>query len=47
VSLVRKLLAFVDKEDLFRVCLKKPLKDKYSKKVVRLSIIPTDVEDSS
>lgn len=47
VSLVRKLLGFVDKEELFRVCLKKPLKEKHSKKVVRLSIIPTDVEDSS
>jgi len=47
VSLVRKLLGFVDKEELFRVLLKKQLKDKHSKKVVRLSIIPTDVEDSS
>ena len=46
VSHLRKLVRFVDKEDLFRVLLKKPLKDKQSKKAVRLSIIPTDVEDS-
>lgn len=43
VSLVRGLLSFVDKEELFRVLLKKQLKDRYSKKVVRMSIVPTDV----
>ena len=43
VSLLRKLLAFADKGDLFRVLLKKSLKDRQSKKSVRLSIIPTDV----
>lgn len=44
--MLRKLVRFVDKEDLFKVLLKKPLKDRQSKKAVRLSIIPTDVEDS-
>ena len=43
--MLRKLIRFTDKEELFRVLLKKPLKDKQSKKAVRLSIIPTDVED--
>ena len=46
ISLLRKLLKFTDKEELFRVLLKKPLKDKQSKKAVRMSLIPTDVEDS-
>ena len=43
IQLLRKLLGFVDKEELFRVLLKKPLREKQSKKAVRLSIIPTDV----
>ncbi len=43
VQLLRRLLKFTDKEELFRVLLRKPLKDKHSKKAVRLSIIPTDV----
>lgn len=47
VSLLSKLLKFVDKEELFRVLLKKPLKDKQSKKSVRLSIIPTDIESET
>lgn len=47
VSLLHKLLAFTDKEELFRVLLKKPLKDRHAKKAVRLSIIPTDVEEEA
>lgn len=43
VHLLKKLLKFTDKGELFRVLLKKPLKEKQSKKSVRLSIIPTDV----
>jgi hypothetical protein len=46
ILLLKRLLKFTDKEELFRVLLKKPLKDKAAKKSVRLSIIPTDVEDS-
>jgi len=38
-------LKFTDKGELFRVLLKKSLKDRQSKKAVRLSIIPTDVEE--
>lgn len=44
VQLLKRLLKFTDKEELFKVLLRKPLKDKHSKKAVRLSIIPTDVE---
>lgn len=44
VQLLRRLIKFTDKEELFRVLVKKPLKDKHSKKSVRLSIIPTDAE---
>lgn len=47
ISILKKLLRFTDKEELFKILLKKPLKDKHSKKSVRLSIIPTDVEDNS
>lgn len=47
VGLLKGLLGFVDKEELFRVLLKKPLKDRHSKKAVRLCIIPTDVEDQT
>ena len=47
IMLLKKLLKFTDKEELFRVLLKKPLKEKQSKKAVRLSIIPTDVEEES
>jgi len=43
VYLLKKLLKFTDKGELFRVLLKKPLREKQSKKSVRLSIIPTDV----
>ena len=43
VFLLKKLLKFTDKTELFRLFLKKSLKDKQSKKSVRLSIIPTDV----
>ena len=42
--ILRKLLKFADKDELFRVLLKKPLKDKQSKKAVRMSLIPTDAE---
>ena len=44
VMILKRLLKFTDKEELFRVLLRKPLKDKQAKKSVRLSIIPTDVE---
>jgi hypothetical protein len=47
ISLLRGLVQYVDKEELFRVLLKKPLKDRQSKKAVRLSIIPTDIESGS
>ena len=47
IMLLRRLLKFTDKEELFRVLLKKPLKDKQAKKSVRLSIIPTDAESES
>jgi hypothetical protein len=47
IGLLRGMLAFVDKEELFRALLKKPLKDRQSKKAVRLCIIPTDVEEES
>ena len=47
VMYLKKLLKFADKEDIFRVLLKKPLKDKQSKKSARLSVIPTDVEEDS
>jgi hypothetical protein len=47
IGLLRGLLNFVDKDELFRVLLKKPLKDRQSKKAVRLCIIPTDVEEES
>lgn len=47
VFLLQKLLKFTDKGDLFRVLLKKSLKDRQSKKSVRLSIIPTDVEEET
>lgn len=45
ISLLRDLLPFTDKEELFKVLLKKPLKERESKKAVRLSIIPTDIEE--
>jgi hypothetical protein len=44
VYLLKKLLQFADKGEIFRALLKKPLKERQSKKSVRLSIIPTDVE---
>jgi hypothetical protein len=44
IALLHRLLPFTDKEELFRVLIKKPLKEKSSKKSVRLSIIPTDVD---
>lgn len=47
VGLLKGLLNFVDKEELFRVLLKKPLKDRQSKKAVRLCIIPTDVDEEA
>jgi hypothetical protein len=40
-------LQFTDKEELFRVLLKKPLKERHAKKAVRLAIVPTDVEEES
>ena len=47
IMMLKKLLNFTSKEELFRVLLKQPLKDKQSKKSVILSIIPTDVEEES
>jgi len=47
ILLLKRLLKFTDKEELFRVLIKKPLKDKQAKKAVRLSIIPTDVESEA
>ncbi len=47
VALLRGLVNFVDKEELFRVLLKKPLKEKQSKKAVRMCIVPTDVEEET
>jgi hypothetical protein len=47
IALLKGLVQYVDKEELFRVLVKKPLKDRQSKKAVRLSIIPTDVETES
>jgi len=44
IAILHRLLQFTDKEELFRVLIKKPLKEKNSKKSVRLSIIPTDVD---
>lgn len=46
INLLRGLVRYVDKEELFKVLLKKPLKEKQSRKAVRLSIIPTDLEDN-
>ena len=43
IMYLKRILKFSDKEEIFRVLLKKPLKDKQSKKSARLSIIPTDV----
>lgn len=45
MALLKGLVNFVDKEELFRVLLKKPLKEKQSKKAVRMCIVPTDVEE--
>ena len=47
ILLLKRLLKFTDKEELFRVLIKKPLKEKQAKKAVRLSIIPTDVESEA
>lgn len=47
IGLLRGLLPFVDKEELFRVLLKKPLRDRQSKKLVRMCIIPTDAEEGA
>jgi hypothetical protein len=40
------LLTFVDKEELLRLLIKKPLKDKANKKAVRMMVVPTDAEDN-
>ena len=41
IDILRKLKDFVDKEDLLRVLIKQPLRNKHSKKVVRLMAVPT------
>lgn len=46
-QILQDLLAFVDKEDLLKLLIKKPLKDKASKKAVRLMVVPTDDEDNT
>jgi len=38
-------LDFVDKEELFKTLLRKTFKDNKSKKLVRLAVVPTDVDD--
>jgi hypothetical protein len=45
-SILRSLLPFVDKEDLLKLLIKKPLKDKANKKAVRMMVVPTDSEDN-
>jgi hypothetical protein len=45
-NILRKLVNFVDKEDLMRVAIKHPLRSKDSKKVIRMMAIPNeDTED--
>lgn len=44
ISLLRGLVNFVDKEELFRILVRKPLKERQSKKAVRLLTIPNDPE---
>jgi len=46
-QILQNLLSFVDKEDLLRLVVKKPLKDKANKKAVRMMVVPTDDEDNS
>ena len=46
LNILKNMLPFVDKEDLFKVLIKKPLKDKYSKKMVRMAVVPTDASDN-
>lgn len=45
-QILKDLLGFVDKEELLRLLIKKPLKDKASKKAVRIMVVPTDAEDN-
>ncbi len=45
-QILNGLLGFVDKEELLRLLIKKPLKDKGSKKAVRMMVVPTDSEDN-
>ncbi len=45
-QILNNLLEFVDKEELLRLLIKKPLKDKVSKKAVRMMVVPTDAEDN-
>ena len=47
IALLKGLVQYVDKEELFRVLLKKNLKDRQSKKTVRMAIVPTDIEEES
>ncbi len=44
ISLLRGLVNYVDKEELFRILVRKPLKERQSKKAVRLLTIPNDPE---
>lgn len=45
-QILKDLLSFVDKEELLRLLIKKPLKDKANKKAVRMMVVPTDAEDN-
>lgn len=47
ISLLRGLVNYVDKEELFRILVRKPLKERQSKKAVRLLTIPNDPEAES
>ena len=44
IKILEKLVNFVDKDELFNLLASKPLKNKTSKKAVRLMVIPNDKE---
>lgn len=44
-QLLDVLLGQVNKDDLFKVLVKKPLREKNMKKLVRMMVVPTDSED--
>ena len=45
-SILRTLVPFVKKEELLKILIKKPLKDKSNKKAVRMMVVPTDNYDN-